>query len=83
MILDLLTSPFIGPVKGVTWIAEKILEQAQMQMPSERTVLRDLTELQLRLDLGEIDEEEYERAEESLLQQLQGLRKENMPPQES
>ena len=79
MIIDLLTSPFLGPIKGVAWITEKIIEQAESQMPSERTVLRDLTELQLRLDLGEISEEEYDKQEEVLLQQLQGLRNENSP----
>ena len=74
MITDVLTFPFTGPLKGVTWIAGKILEQAQLQMPSERTVRRDLTELQLKMDLGEIDEEEFERQEDLLLQQLRELR---------
>ena len=81
MILDVLTSPFMGPLKGVTWIAEKILEQAQLQMPSEQTILRDLTELELRLDLGEISEEEFELQEDMLLQQLNELRSEKVTPE--
>ena len=79
MILDLLTAPFMSPLKGVTWIAEQILEQAQLQMPSEQSILRGLTELELRLDLGEIDQDEFELQEDILLQQLNALRSENMP----
>lgn len=78
MILDILTAPFTGPLKGVTWLAEQILDQAQLQMPSEQTILRGLTELELKLDLGEIDEEEFELQEEILLQQLNILRNEKM-----
>lgn len=74
MITDLLTLPFLGPLKGLTWVADKIREQAELQLPSEQTIRRDLTELQLRMDLGEIDEEEFEREEELLLQQLRELR---------
>ena len=74
MIKDVITFPVLGPFKGVAWIAGKILEKAQLEMPSERTVRRDLTELQLRMDLGEIEEDEFEKQEELLLQQLRELR---------
>ena len=79
MIVDLLTSPFLGPIKGVSWVASKILEQAELQMPSERNIRRDLTELQLRLDLSEITEEKFEMEEDVLLLQLKELREENRP----
>ena len=66
--------PIMGPLKGVAWIATKILEQAERELPSDQTIKRDLTELQLKLDLGDIDLYEFERQEELLLQQLRQLR---------
>lgn len=63
----LLTLPASGPIKGVIWIAEKIAEQAERELYNEEAVRGKLMELELRYDLGEIDEEEYLAAEEELL----------------
>ncbi|OGO05771.1 MAG: hypothetical protein A2Y73_07355 [Chloroflexi bacterium RBG_13_56_8] len=73
-LIDLLTFPVLGPIKGVVWIAEKVSEQAEKETYNEDTVRGQLVALELRLDLGEISEEEYMEAEEALLARLRIIR---------
>ena len=71
---NLLTFPVMGPIKGVVWIAEKVNEQVEKELYDEDAVRGKLMELELRLDLGEISEEEYLEAEEVLLERLRIIR---------
>lgn len=73
-LLNLLTFPILGPIRGVQWIAEKVAEQAERELYSEDAVRGQLTELELRFDLGEITEQEYLTAEEVLLGRLRVVR---------
>jgi len=70
----LLTLPVMGPIKGLMWIAEKVVEQADREAYNEDSVRGQLMELELHLDLGEITEEEYAVAEEELLARLRVAR---------
>jgi hypothetical protein len=74
-LVDLLTSPVLGPIRVVKWIAEKVAEQAERELYDEDVVRGQLQELELRYDLGEIGEEEYLAAEERLLARLRAIRK--------
>ncbi|MBL7183578.1 MAG: gas vesicle protein GvpG [Anaerolineae bacterium] len=71
---NLLTFPVMGPIKGVVWIAEKVNEQVEKELYDEDAVRGKLMELELRLDLGEISEEEYTEAEEVLLERIRIIR---------
>ncbi len=73
-LIDLLTFPVLGPIKGVIWIAEKVAEQVEKELYDEDAVRGQLMELELRYDLGEISEEEYLEAEEALLERLRIIR---------
>ncbi len=73
-LVDLLTFPVLGPIKGVIWIAEKVDEQVEKELYDEDKVRGQLMELELRLDVGEISEEEYLEAEEVLLDRLKVIR---------
>jgi uncharacterized membrane protein len=73
-LMDLLTFPILGPIKGVIWIAEKVAEQAEKELYDEDKVRGQLMELEVRYDLGEISEEEYMAAEETLLERLRVIR---------
>ena len=73
-LIDLLTLPLMGPIKGVVWIAEKVAEQADKELYDEDKVRGQLMELELHFDLGELGEEEYLAAEEVLLARLKVIR---------
>jgi hypothetical protein len=73
-LFNLLALPVMGPVKGLTWIAGKVNEQVEKELYSADAVRGKLIELELRLDMGEITEDEYLEAEEALLAQLRVIR---------
>ncbi|MCS6882493.1 MAG: gas vesicle protein GvpG [Oscillochloridaceae bacterium] len=71
---SLLTFPLTGPLRGLLWVAEQLHDQARRELYDPERIRRQLTELELQLDLGQISEEEYEAAETALLEQLRHLR---------
>ena len=73
-LVNLLTLPVMGPIKGIVWIAEKVAEQADKELYDADKVRGQLIELELRYDLGEFGEEEYLAAEEALLEWLRVIR---------
>ncbi|MBE9100157.1 gas vesicle protein GvpG [Vacuolonema iberomarrocanum] len=73
MFLDLLALPVTGPVGGISWIAEKILEQAEPQLNEKENLKKQLLALQLAFDMEEIPEDEFEEQEEELLLAIMAL----------
>ncbi len=73
MVIGLLLSPITGPFTGITWIAEKLLEQAEQELDAKENLQKRLLTLQLAFDMGEMSEEEFEVQEEELLLAIQAL----------
>jgi hypothetical protein len=69
LITGLLTLP-LAPVRGTTWLAERILEQAESEFYDERAIRAQLLEIEAAREAGEIDEEEATRAEDALVERL-------------
>jgi hypothetical protein len=74
LLTKILLFPVTGPIDGTLWIADKLLEQAEGEIYDEGKVRAQLMELELRLDLGEIDEDTYQEAEDFLLARLREIR---------
>ncbi|MEI6276433.1 MAG: gas vesicle protein GvpG [Prolixibacteraceae bacterium] len=64
----------LAPLKGVIFLAEKINEVIEKEMSDEGTIKERLMALQLKFELDEIDEEEYDKREDELLKQLEHAR---------
>ena len=77
LLVRLLTAPVDGPLRGAMWTLLTIAKQAQAELYDEGSIRRDITELQLRYDLGEIDEDEYDRTEQILIERLRESRERN------
>jgi hypothetical protein len=73
MFLQLLTFPVSGPLGGIIWIAEQLLERADAELDDAQNLQKQLLSLQLALDLGDLSEEEFEIQEEQLLLKIQAL----------
>jgi len=73
-VFDLLTSPVLGPIRGVHWLATKVTETAENELLDESKVRYELLELQVRLEMDEITEEEYEKQENVLVERLNAIR---------
>ncbi|NMW20782.1 MAG: gas vesicle protein GvpG [Chlorobiaceae bacterium] len=63
-----------APLNGLIFIAEKINDVVEKETSDEGTVKERLMALQLRFELDEIDEEEYDREEDNLLKKLERIR---------
>ena len=66
----------LAPLKGVIFIAEKINEVIQKETSDEGSIKERLMALQLKFELDEIDEEEYDKREDELLKLLGNIREE-------
>ena len=61
----------LAPIRGTIWIAERLGEQAALELDEERQVRRLLAEAELRHELGELSDDELEQIEDELLERLQ------------
>jgi hypothetical protein len=76
LITGLLTLP-LAPVRGVAWISEQVALEAERELNDETRVRRELAQLGMQLDLGQIDGQEFEEREDALLERLAQARGED------
>ena len=69
-----LTFPVSLPVDAALWTARKLAERAEEVYYDDTPIRAALLELEMKLDLGEIDEEAFEQEETQLLQRLKEVR---------
>jgi hypothetical protein len=65
----LLTLP-LAPVRGVAWVVEQVVEEADRQLYDPAHIRRDMLALELEYDDGKISAEEREFEEQQLLDRL-------------
>ncbi|PSR17538.1 gas vesicle protein GvpG [filamentous cyanobacterium CCP3] len=71
MLLKLLFAPVLGPIEGVSWVANKMLEQADISTNDLESLQKQLLALQLAFDMGELSEDDFEAQEEEILLAIQ------------
>ncbi len=71
----LLDDILLAPVYSIIWMAKKINEVVEKEISDEGRIKEKLMELQLRFEMDEISEEEYNRQEKELLDRLDAIRK--------
>jgi hypothetical protein len=69
LFMGLLTLP-LAPVRGVVWVAEQVLEEAEREFYDENNISRQLAELQLDFEEGRIDDRQRVEQERELLARL-------------
>jgi len=69
LISGLFTWP-VAPVRGVSWIGERVLEEAEKQWADPAAIDRALEDIDARLASGELTEEEAAALEEDLVARL-------------
>jgi len=74
----LLDDILMAPLKGIIFIAEKINEVLEKETSDEGSVKERLMALQLKFEMDEIDEEEYDKREDELLKLLVNIREEKL-----
>jgi ADP-ribose pyrophosphatase YjhB (NUDIX family) len=72
LITGLLTLP-LAPVRGVVWIGEQLEAEAARELDEPTRLRRELGSLQAAFERGEMDEAEFERREDELLERLEAM----------
>jgi len=75
LLLDILAAPIMVPMKLTGSLAEKIHDMAIDNLTDEGPVRRQLLELQMCRELGEVDDAEFEGTEQKLIEELDRVRK--------
>jgi Gas vesicle protein G len=70
LITGLLTLP-LAPVRGVAWVAEKVAEEAELELYDENRIMRELAELEAAHDQGQLSDEQFDANVDLLLERLQ------------
>ncbi|HZG40611.1 MAG TPA: gas vesicle protein GvpG [Nodosilinea sp.] len=73
MLFKLLFAPVLGPIEGISWVANKLLEQADVSTNDLESLQKQLLTLQLSFDMGELSEADFEVQEEELLLAIQAI----------
>jgi hypothetical protein len=71
---DILLLPITGPIAGFKWVMNTIQKMADEELLNDQPWKERLIELQMRLELGEISEEEYAVEEKVVFQALRDIR---------
>ncbi len=75
LLTDILTFPVLGIPRMLCWIAEKIAEVAEQEEEDEGKLQGELLKLQMRYEVGEIDDDEYDEQETAILDKLNAIRR--------
>ena len=74
MLLKLLTAPLTLPISGFRFVLNRVEEMAERELYDEERIREELLLLQLRLDEGEVSEEEYVVEEADVIARLRAAR---------
>ena len=74
LITKLLFFPLAGPVAGIRWSLGKVQRVVEEELVDDSPIKQELMELQMLLELGDIDDEEYGRREAELMRRLREVR---------
>ncbi|MEJ8633319.1 gas vesicle protein GvpG [Streptomyces sp. NPDC006475] len=72
LISELLLLP-AAPVRGTFWVLQQVVDEAERQYYDPSAIQSELARLSDQLDAGEIDEAEFDRREDELLDRLETM----------
>ncbi|MFD7923963.1 gas vesicle protein GvpG [Streptomyces sp. NPDC059740] len=73
-VLLLPVAPVRAPAKGIGWVLQQVVADAERQYYDPSAIQQELRELSRRLDAGGITEAEFDRQEDELLDRLDEAR---------
>lgn len=65
----------LSPIRFTIWIGEKLKDAAYQEMTDESRVHEELLQLQMQYEMEEIGQEEYEKRESRLMEELDAIRR--------
>ena len=74
LLSSILFFPITGPVAGIRWSLGKVQRVVEEELTDDTSVKQELMELQMLVELGDIDDEEYAAREAELMRRLREVR---------
>jgi len=74
LLSKVLLFPVTAPVAGIRWSLGQVQKVVEEELTDDEPVKRELMELQMKLELGYIDDDEYVRREADLMVRLREVR---------
>jgi gas vesicle protein GvpG len=74
ILTKLLFFPVTGPVAGIRWSLGKVQRVVEDELVDDAPIKQELMELQMLVELGDIDDDEYVRREAALMRRLREVR---------
>ena len=74
LLSNLLFFPITGPVAGIKWSLRKVAQVVDEELSDDSAIKQELMELQMQLELGDIDDDEYVRREADIMMRLREVR---------
>jgi gas vesicle protein GvpG len=74
LLAKVLFFPVMGPVAGIQWTLRKVAQVVDEELTDDTPIKQELMELQMQLELGDIDDEEYVRREAEIMKRLRDVR---------
>jgi len=74
LLSSILLAPFTGPWDGTMWTLDKVRRAVEDELTDDSSVKEDLMCLQLELEAGDIDDDEYLIREKAIMQRLREVR---------
>lgn len=66
--------PVTGPIAGIEWSMNQVMNVVEEELTDDAPVKQDFMELQMQLELGQIDDDEYVRREAEIMARLRDVR---------
>ncbi|MGI8499064.1 MAG: gas vesicle protein GvpG [Gemmatimonadaceae bacterium] len=66
--------PVTGPIAGIRWSLAQVQKVVEEELVDDSSVKQELMELQMLVELGEVDDDEYLVREQRLMQRLRQVR---------
>ncbi len=66
--------PVYGPVAGIKWSLGKVAQVVDEELTDDTPIKNELMELQMKLELGDITDEEYVAREAEIMTRLREVR---------
>src|SRR4051812_32189066 len=74
LLSKILFFPVTGPIAGIRWSLNQVVQVAEEELSDDTPVKQDLMELQMKLELGDITDDEYLEQEALLMARLREVR---------
>ena len=74
LLTHLLLWPVTGPVAGIRWTLNKVQRVVEEELVDDTSVKQELMELNMRLELGDITDDQYAVEEAALMRRLREIR---------